>query len=244
MALTSDAAMVLFYDIAGETADHDDWHSHEHFHERLSVPGFLRATRWVATGDGPRYMVIYEVSGIDVAVSQGYLDRLNDPTPWTSEMMPRFNGMTRGFCHVVFSAGFGLGRAAVALRFAPQEGREETLTDWLAEEALPAIASFRGVVAAHLLLPAPPPPMTREQALRGPDQPMPWVVIATGYDAEALDRATAENLDLAALARNGAGEVARGSYALDYTATTEEVARTPRPPDLDPEMRKRNGPRG
>src|SRR3546814_5593036 len=46
MALCSDAAMVLNYDIAGDTADHDDWHSYEHMHERLSVPGFVRATRW------------------------------------------------------------------------------------------------------------------------------------------------------------------------------------------------------
>ena len=83
MALCSDAAMVLFYDIEGDTADHDHWHSHEHLHERLSVPGFLRATRWIATGPGPRYLVTYEVSGTDVATSQGYLDRLNDPTPWT-----------------------------------------------------------------------------------------------------------------------------------------------------------------
>ncbi|MGF1623222.1 MAG: hypothetical protein ACFCUR_21780 [Rhodomicrobiaceae bacterium] len=92
--------MVLFYDIDGDdnaddNADHYDWHSYEHLHERLSVPGFLRATRWVATEGTPRYMVTYEVSGVDVATSPGYLDRLNDPTPWTSDMMPRFRGMTR-----------------------------------------------------------------------------------------------------------------------------------------------------
>jgi hypothetical protein len=69
MALRSDAAMVLFYDIEGDSADHDDWHSNEHFHERLSVPGFIRATRWVSTGSAPRYMVTYEVSGVDVATS-------------------------------------------------------------------------------------------------------------------------------------------------------------------------------
>ena len=66
MALCSDAAMVLMYDIAGDPADHDDWHSREHFHERLSVPGFLRATRWVATEGGPRFLVTYEVESVEV----------------------------------------------------------------------------------------------------------------------------------------------------------------------------------
>lgn len=70
MALCTDAAMVLYYDIAGDTADHDDWHTYEHFHERLSVPGFERATRWVARDASPRYMVIYEVTDVDIATSQ------------------------------------------------------------------------------------------------------------------------------------------------------------------------------
>jgi hypothetical protein len=42
MALVSDSAMVLYYDITGDNADHDDWHTYEHMHERLSIPGFLR----------------------------------------------------------------------------------------------------------------------------------------------------------------------------------------------------------
>lgn len=244
MALCSDAAMVLFYDIEGDTADHDDWHSYEHFHERLSVPGFLRATRWVATDGAPKYMVTYEVSGVEVATSDGYLERLNDPTPWTSEMMPRFRGMIRGFCGVRASAGFGFGRAAVALRFLPQEGTEDRLSDWIARDVLPAMASRRGIVAAHLLQPAPPPPMTREQALRGRDQAMPWLVIVSGYDAAALDRAAAAHLDPQAFQDNGAADdMTLGHYALDHTASADEVARTVKPPVLAPEGRREDGPR-
>lgn len=244
MALISDAAMVLFYDIAGDTCDHDDWHSYEHFHERLSVPGFLRATRWVAEEGAPRYMVTYEVSDLEVATSQGYLDRLNDPTPWTSEMMPRFRGMIRGFCTIAASAGFGLGHGAVALRFHPEAGAEQRLTDWLSDDALPALASHRGVVGAALLQPAPPPPMTREQSLRGPDQPMPWLVMATGYDSVALRRATSAMLPAEALRAKGAAEeIETGFYALDYTATAEEAARTAKPAVLNSATRKGEGPR-
>ena len=227
MALYSDTAMVLFYDIDGDTADHDDWHSSEHFHERLSVPGFLRATRWVATAGAPRYMVTYEVSDADVATSQGYLDRLNNPTSWTNEMMPRFRGMTRGFCSVVASSGFGLGNAAVAFRFEPTAGAQERLADWLARDVLPVIAMRRGMTGAHLLRPNPPPPMTREQSLRGRDKAMPWLVMATAYDTEALNGTVSEHLKPEAFRDNGASEkMTVGHYALHYTATAIEAQNT------------------
>ncbi|HSM43026.1 MAG TPA: hypothetical protein VK862_19945 [Afifellaceae bacterium] len=244
MALSTDAAMALFYDIEGRAADHDDWHSYEHFGERLSVPGFVRASRWVATAGAPRYMVLYEIDSVDVATSQAYLDRLNDPTAWTSEIMLRFRGMTRGFCRIVASAGFGFGGVAAALRFMPADGAETRLSDWLAGDVLSAVASRRGVVGAHLLQPAPPPPMTREQSLRGRDRVVPWLVIVSAYDDAALQRAVAEHLDPDTLRSAGAsGEITLGSYVLHYTATASEVARTPKPPVPTPEKRGSDGPR-
>src|SRR3546814_11484424 len=107
-------------------------------HERLSVPGFVRATRWVATAGAPRYMVIYEVTGTDMATAPDYLARLNNPTSWTSAMMPRFRGMMRGFCTVTAGAGFGLGHAALSLRFMPAAGRAVDFGDWLDRGGLPA----------------------------------------------------------------------------------------------------------
>ncbi len=244
MTLCSSAAMVLFYDIEGDNADHDDWHSYEHFHERLSVPGFLRATRWAAVEGAPKYMVTYEVSGVELATSPGYLDRLNHPTAWTSEMMPRFRGMIRGFCHIAASASFGLGIIATALRFMPEAGKRNSLSGWIADHVLPAMTSRRGMVGAHLLQPAPPPPMTREQLLRGPDHAMPWLVIATAYDAAALKQAATEHLCSGAFHENGATEdMTTGTYVLQCTATAEEVKRTPAPPVLTPGTRRSDGPR-
>jgi hypothetical protein len=43
MPLLGTAAMLLSFDVAEEAiAEHDEWHTHEHFPERLSIPGFLR----------------------------------------------------------------------------------------------------------------------------------------------------------------------------------------------------------
>lgn len=244
MALCSDAAMVLYYDITGDNADHDDWHTYEHLHERLSIPGFLRATRWVAKAGAPKYMVIYEVSGTDVATSPAYLERLNHPTPWTASMMGRFRGMVRGFCSVTASSGFGIGNAAVSLRFTPVAGKEPDLKHWLAQEILPAMASRRGMASVHLLQPAPPPPMTKEQSIRGPDAPMTWLLLATAYDADALNQAVTAHLDPGALQQHGASPAHEtGNYTLHYTVSAQEVSRTAPNPTLPPDLRQTAGAR-
>ena len=105
--------MLLSFDIDPEAIDeHDQWHTHEHLPERLSIPGFRRGTRWVATEGKPRYMVLYEVESLHVLASEAYLARLNNPTPWAIRMMPHYRGMRRGLCAVVGS--FGLGQGSVA----------------------------------------------------------------------------------------------------------------------------------
>ncbi|WP_093157350.1 hypothetical protein [Aliiruegeria lutimaris] len=221
--------MVLFYDIAGDVADHDDWHSREHFQERLSVDGFLRAIRWVATKGSPRYLVTYEVLDVAVATSEPYLARLNNPSPWTQEMMPRFRGMVRGFCNVVASSGFGLGTAAVAIRFNPEQGAEAELTRDIEQQVLPSVTREKAIVGAHFLKPDQPPPMTREQSLRGPDQAMPWLLIASAYDAAALDRAIAGTISSDELRKIGAmPDITTGCYDLHHTATAEEACRSAR----------------
>lgn len=232
MALCSDAAMVLYYDITGDNADHDDWHTYEHLHERLSIPGFLRATRWVADSGAPKYLVVYEVTGTEVATSPAYLARLNDPTPWTASMMSRFRGMVRGFCTVVASTGYGLGNAATSVRFMPVAGQESQLQEWLAHEVMPAMATRPGMASVQLLQPVPPPPMTREQSLRGPDTPMSWLLLATAYDTGALSQSCAEFLDPTLLVQHGAAaEMTPATYALHYTVSAQEVGRTaPNPP--------------
>jgi hypothetical protein len=227
MPLSGDGAMLLFYGIVpGAVEEHDDWHTHEHFPERVGIPGFLRASRWVAQ-DGPRYFVLYEVEYVDVLSEDSYLERLNNPTPWTSKMMPNFRGMTRGFCQLASSAGIGLGGALQTIRLSALPGREKELREWIAG-ALPGIASSRGLVSAHLFEPTVKPPMTREQAIRGKDTEMPWVLVVTGYDEDAVARIAGDTFAGPAIAAHGgAAEVVRGSYRLHGLLTDEERAALP-----------------
>jgi hypothetical protein len=217
------AAMLLFFDIAPEAiAEHDDWHTHEHLPERLSIPGFLRGTRWAALRPGqPRYFVIYEVRDVGILASQDYLARLNNPTPWTSKMMQHYRGMTRGLCSVTGKAGSGWGNAALVVRFSPA-GDAAALRGRLKNEVMPRLAVRPGLGGCYLFESAAAAPMTREQSIRGQDAGVDWVLVATGYDAEAVS--SLQRADLGAL--EGAGF---GLYRTDYTLYEVEAKRADDP---------------
>jgi len=219
------AAMLLLFDVAEPAiAEHDDWHTHEHLPERLSIPGFLRGTRWAALRQGqPRYFVIYEVRDLDVLTSPAYLERLNNPTPWTSKMMPHYRGMTRGFCAVTGSAGLGLGNAALVVRFKP--GDASALRDWLVKDVMPGLASRPGLGGCTLFESAAAPPMTREQRIRGADAGVDWALVVTGYDEQAVSGLERADLDKGRLGGRGAVVSGCGLYRTDYTLYEVEAKR-------------------
>ena len=46
MPLLGQAALAMWWDMAPSArSDFEDWHAHEHFPERLGIPGFHRGTR-------------------------------------------------------------------------------------------------------------------------------------------------------------------------------------------------------
>jgi len=182
MSLLGNAAMVLSFDVAPEAIpEHDDWHTHEHMPERLSIPGFLRGSRWVALSGQPRYFVLYEVEEVGVLASAPYLERLNQPTPWTAKMMTHYRGMGRGFCKLTAGFGPGTGQTGLLIRFKPAPGEETALRDWLVAEVLPALPAKPGLASGHLLEAAHTPPTTIEQRIRGSDAAVDWVLLVTGY---------------------------------------------------------------
>lgn len=225
MALLGNAAMILSFDVVPEAvAEHDDWHSREHLRERMSIPGFLRGSRWTATGPGPRYFVMYEVAGLDTLASPPYLERLNNPSAWTARMMPHYRGMRRGFCRVAFSRGPGLGTCGLLIHFSPDPGQETALRDWLVAQALPASADRPGVASAHLFEAALTPEMTREQRIRGKDGGVDWVLLVTGHAEAAIEELAATALSPEALAARGGINVAAGRYRMGHALSAQEAA--------------------
>ena len=224
MPLLGSAAMLLSFDIETDAIEeHDRWHTHEHLPERLSIPGFKRGTRWIADGDGPRYMVLYEVESLGTLASDAYLARLNNPSPWTQKMMPHYRGMNRGLCTVVGSFGYGQGGSAALIRFTPDVARADALTRWLMDEKLPQVPSMSGLGSAHFLQGAQAAAMTNEQRIRGADRGVDSALIVTGYDRDAVREFAAQLCADEGLPAAGAGEVTCAMYRVGYSLGASEI---------------------
>jgi hypothetical protein len=223
MGLLGQAAMVLSFDVAPDAiTEHDDWHTHEHFPERLSIPGFLRGTRWVARHGQPRYFVMYEVEALATLASAAYRERLDNPTPWTAKMMAHYRGMARGFCAVSDSFGVGLGQTGLMIRFKPGDEREAELHEWLVGELAP-LSSKAGFASAHVLKAGLTPPSTNEQRIRGSDTAVDWVLLVTGYSVEGATDLFQTRFGEKEFERRGVKGYAGGVYGMAYSLASREL---------------------
>jgi hypothetical protein len=215
------AAVAMWWDVPPEVrAEWEDWHSHEHMPERLAIPGFLRGTRWVAESGDPSYFVLYEVTNLGTITGGAYLERLNNPTPWSRKMMPHHRNMVRSLCRVRASFGGGLGQAVATIRFSPPPGGGRSMTSRLAAEVPPGLAARRGLSSVCLLesRQAASTPQTTEQKIRGGDANADWVLLVCGYDVDAIKPIPGE------LALPGG---AVGLYRLAYAMTSKDLAMKP-----------------
>lgn len=76
------------------------WYDDEHLPERLAIPGFRSARRWVAEGrpgDG-KYLATYELDSPEVLRSSEYLARFENPTPWSRRCLDRAVVFRRWAC--------------------------------------------------------------------------------------------------------------------------------------------------
>ncbi|HYL89559.1 MAG TPA: hypothetical protein VEU32_12450 [Burkholderiales bacterium] len=170
------AAVAIWCEVAAEVREEfDHWHAQEHMPERLSIPGFLRGSRWVSA-DERSYFILYELEDEGTLTSAAYLERLNNPTAWSRKMMPHHRNMVRGLCRVEASSGSALAQTLLTVR------------SWSATTLdLAALASRKGIVAAHLLRSiGEPPPQTTEQKLRGGDASPGAVALVAGYNEAAV----------------------------------------------------------
>lgn len=227
MGLLGEAVVVLWFDIdADRAAEFEDWHSHEHMPERLRVPGFRRGVRWMARAGAPSYFVMYEVASFDTLISAPYLERLNNPTPWTTKVMPCVRNTIRSLCRTRSSFGVGVGQTILTIRLSPVRGREDALRGWLIQAALPGLARRPGIVGAHLIEAEAPAgvPKVKEQELRGGDASADWVILVQGYDSDAIAGLPHNDLRREVLAQHGASsEQVDAVYCARFALTDADV---------------------
>ena len=218
------AAIAMWWDVPPEVrTEWEDWHSHEHMPERLGIPGFLRGTRWVAHSGEPSYFVLYETRDLKTMTSGAYLDRLNNPTPWSRQMMPHHRNMIRSLCRVRASFGGGLAQALATIRFSPSPRSRGSAVKWLSAEVLPSLPQRKGLTGAYLLESlATDVPRTEEHEIRGMDARADCVLLICGYDAGAVKAVVAA--ELSKLEAHGAlpGRI-DGFYRCAYSLTSRDL---------------------
>jgi hypothetical protein len=222
MSLLGKAALAMWWDVAPDVrADFEHWHAHEHFPERLSVPGFRRGTRWSSASDSEGMFVMYELDGFETLSSPQYLARLNAPTPWSTRLMPHHRNMVRSQCHVLESRGGGIARHALTVRLSPTAGRDAELRAFFVGFS-GSLVNQAGLTGVHLLTHQTPNiAATTEQKIRNnADTAAQWVFVACGYDLSAVERLAGSELSEDPLRSHGAapGSV-NGLYTLSYSAT-------------------------
>lgn len=170
----------------GREAEFEEWFQGEHLLERLAVPGFLFGRRHQAISGASGYFNFYLVESPAVLTSKPYLERLDNPTPMTKQVMSEiFINMNRTVCRRTVRKGGFRGAYAVTVRFdaAPDEGALKATLDTLVAD--PTVASGEIWIA----LDPKGMPVSGEEKLRGGDKK-----IAGCLMIDTLRRADAEKI--------------------------------------------------
>lgn len=221
MSMLGKAALAMWWDVSPDDREElEHWHAHEHVAERLSIDGFLRASRWTDASGGEGFFVMYELRDHAVLASAPYVARLNAPTPWSTKMMPLHRNMVRTQCQVILSHGAVTARNALTLRCSPVGGKENSLKHQL-EALAKSISQRPGIVGMHVLRhEAPQLAATTEQKIRGnSDRAADWIIVVSGYDISSLKKlAEAELTETHLLELGATFETKCQFFALALTA--------------------------
>ncbi|HTT79128.1 MAG TPA: hypothetical protein VMF86_05570 [Stellaceae bacterium] len=132
----------------------DDWYDTEHIPERLRVPGFLNAERWLGATNPQHSLALYDLDNVGVLQSAPYraVGGANG-SPWTKRVTGRTKSMIRleGEQLRPGDALAPVGAAAallfIAMNVAPEH--ENEFNEWYNAEHLPQLGAVPGVLSAR-----------------------------------------------------------------------------------------------
>jgi hypothetical protein len=215
------AVVAIWNDIRPEArADFYEWHNREHMPERVGIPGFRRGRRFVAVDAQPEFFTLYDTDGLHVLGGVDYLERLNNPTPWTRCAITTFVNTSRSLCNVVFSIGTGEGGLMLTVRYEVVQGGDSAMTDALTKRILPALIARPGVVRVRLCVADQRASSIQTSEKKNVEQArVPgWIILVEGAaEVATLTSACGELLSVDVLTLAGAvAPVERGLYQLQY----------------------------
>ncbi len=229
MSLLGQGAVAIWHDIVPQgRQDFYAWHGQEHMPERIGIPGFLRGRRYFAVRAGLEYFNLYEASAPEILASPDYLQRLNDPTPWTRSAVKQFRHVSRSICRVATTAGAGQGGLIATWRYDVSDDRSDEHLAAVSGRILPEIVASGIVAGAHLLVADTQLSAidTAERQARGEPNTIPrWILLVEGWsDAASFTQLCQTSLSDQVLASTGAaGPADTGLYQLQATITPADL---------------------
>jgi hypothetical protein len=170
------------------------WYDREHLEERVAIPGFLEARRYVAHQANPKYLSLYSTETFEVLDSPAYRIALANQTAWSKTNIARFKNMIRGVARITVSHGTGRGAALGIIRLRPTPGGEDKLRTAVRDQLDPA--KLDGIISMHLI---ENDPVLSKPLTDDPSAPNPgagdWFILIDAIDVSAVPSASVRFTD-------------------------------------------------
>ena len=154
MSLYGKGMLITFSETPPEVEeDFNEWYNREHIDERVWMPGFHRARRYVDANSNAdiKYFATYETDKVEDLADPEYMELLKDQSDWSKKVMSTFTKFDRITASVTIDLSHGFGGACLAARFFPGIEIMPKLRDNLGDNLLPNIVSKPGIIGAVLV---------------------------------------------------------------------------------------------
>ena len=131
-----------------DLVDYHNWQTQEHIADRIYSPGFLGVRLFTAVDNPCAHFFLYATESAAVMKSPPYLRILDNPSPWTKRLMPKFGPFDRAVGEKLVKIGRGFGSHVMASRLI---GDGRPLDPAAAKEALRGFIKLPDTMGVRLL---------------------------------------------------------------------------------------------
>ena len=146
--------LVLWSDIDEvHRMEYQKWHNCQHMTERVTIPGFHVGRRYRGIGQAQDFLMTYETDDAGVLKSEPYIRSLNNPTPWSREIIRYLRNTKRGIYRLLSTAGkkpITDATYVYLMQFNIPESAEVEVMGWYRKEYMPQICVLPGVDRGRL----------------------------------------------------------------------------------------------
>jgi hypothetical protein len=205
-----------------DEAEFNRWYDREHLEERVAIPGFLEARRYIAHQGQPKYLSLYSTETFEVLDSPAYRTALANQTDRSKAVIACFKNMIRAVARITVSRGRGRGATLGVVRLRPSAGDQEKLRvavqDW-GDSDMPD-----GIISLHLIEsdPALSRPLTGDLSAAKSGAGDCFMLIE-GTGVNAVSAAIAEHFTGTAAFKPGV-VMSRGIYSLIWDLAKSDIS--------------------